>query len=472
VVKLALLPRVWVLGIAVAATCALGYQWSASHEPSDSPTPTAGHDAPASNTTVADSDSSLPRLEVVGPRVGGIVNSTTQPGSVEAYNYANLFAKVSGYLETQSVDIGDRVNAGQVLAQIDAPEIVQAARQAAAELDQSQAQLKFNIAALATTKADLAVARANVDEKQSDLKRATAYVEFREIQYKRMNELFKQKSIDERLVDQTHQERDSAEAAKNLARAAVRTAEADFSGKQALVQQAESNVADARAKVQVANAVLEKAKVYVAYTTLRSPYNGVITKRNFHVGDFVRAAEQGGQTPVLTVAETDRMRVVVKMPEDYVPLTQPGDAAVFKLNFTAHVFRGTVSRIANSVDRNDKTMRTEIDLPNPANELRDGMYGYATIELSKSLKGLSVPSSSLVNSGDSKTTVVFVVRDGQVRRIPVKVVVDSGVRVELLSGLQPDDLVVLRPTEDLTDGQAVQTVKVPDVNASPAEHKK
>jgi HlyD family secretion protein len=446
------------LGVAIAAMLTLGYRWLASREANNSPTAAVSEGDPASGGTAESSNSSLPRVDVVQPQVGGVVNSTTQPGSVEAFNFENLFAKVSGYLKTQTVDIGDRVKEGQVLATIEAPEIVQAAHQAQAELEQAQAQLKSNLAALETAKADVAVARATVLEKQADLKQAVAFFEFHQIQYSRISDLFKQKAIDERAVDENLKERDAAESAKNLTEAAVSTARADLGAKEALAKQAEANVADARAKVQVASAVLDKAKVYVAYTQLRSDYNGVVTKRNYHVGDFVRAAEDGGQMPVLTVAETDVMRVVVRMPEDYVPLTRPGDKAVFKLNFTDHVFVGKVARIADSLDRDDKTMRTEIDLPNPANELRDGMYGYATIDLSKSLKGLSVPSSSLVTTGDSKTWV-FVVRDGRLHRIGVKVAIDTGVRAEVLSGPRPDDLVVVQPTEDLTEGQAVQPVK-------------
>jgi HlyD family secretion protein len=446
------------LGVAIAAMLTLGYRWLASHEANNPPTSAVSEGDRASGGTAESSNSSLPRVDVVQPQVGGVVNSTTQPGSVEAFNFENLFAKVSGYLKTQTVDIGDRVKEGQVLATIEAPEIVQAAHQAQAELEQAQAQLKSNLAALETAKADVAVARATVLEKQADLKQAVAFFEFHQIQYSRISDLFKQKAIDERAVDENLKERDAAESAKNLTEAAVSTARADLGAKEALAKQAEANVADARAKVQVASAVLDKAKVYVAYTQLRSDYNGVVTKRNYHVGDFVRAAEDGGQMPVLTVAETDVMRVVVRMPEDYVPLTRPGDKAVFKLNFTDHVFVGKVARIADSLDRDDKTMRTEIDLPNPANELRDGMYGYATIDLSKSLKGLSVPSSSLVTTGDSKTWV-FVVRDGRLHRIGVKVAIDTGVRAEVLSGPRPDDLVVVQPTEDLTEGQAVQPVK-------------
>ena len=95
------------------------------------------------------------------------------------------------------------------------------------------------------------------------------------------------------------------------------------------------------------------------------------------------------------------------------------------------------------------------------------MYGYATIELSKSLKGLSIPSSSLVATADSKTWL-FVVRDGLLHRIPVKVAINTGVRAEVLSGLRPDDLVVVKPTEELSEGEAVQAVTTKDgIRVSP-----
>jgi HlyD family secretion protein len=459
VAKMLSLSKVLAIGIALIALFAIGYHFFASHTSTESTPAESGTSAKESGPSTDSSDASLPRVEVVQPQVGGVVNSTTQPGFVEAYNYANLFAKVSGYLQTQSVDIGTRVKKGQILATINAPEIVQAAHQAAAELAQAQTQLKANEAALVTAKADVVVASATIEEKEADLKQAVAFFAFHQIQYSRMSDLFKQKAIDERAVDENRKERDSAEAAKNLAEAAVSTAKADLGAKQAIVKQAEANVADARAKVVVASSVLDRANVYVAYTQIPSPYDGVVTKRNFHVGDFVRAAEEGSQTPILTVAETDVMRIVVKMPEVYVPLTKPNNPAVFKVSFTDYSFDGKVARVADSLDRTDKTMRTEIDIPNPRNELRDGMFGYATIELSDSLKGLSVPSSSLVGKGGSQPSL-FVVHDGRLKRVGVQVAVDTGARAGILSGLSPDDWVVLHPSDDLTEGQAVQPVKV------------
>ncbi|HXY36291.1 MAG TPA: efflux RND transporter periplasmic adaptor subunit [Planctomycetaceae bacterium] len=457
-------PRAGIVVIAIAVLPALGCGWVESHPATEPPTASGEYQPTAGDQSAR---SSMPRVDVVHPQLGGVVTSTTQPASVEAFHYANLFTKVSGYLKTQSVDIGARVKVGQLLATIDAPEIIQAAHQAAAELEQAQAQLKANEAALETAKANVAVAAATVTEKRADLKQAVAFFEFHQIQYNRMSDLFQQKAIDERAVDENRKERDSAEAAKNLAEAAVRTAQADLGAQQALEQQARANVADSRAKVEVASKVLEKANVYVSYTQIRSPYNGVVTRRDFHVGDFVRAAEEGGDLPVLTVAETDLMRIVVKMPEEYVPLTRPGDTARFRLTYIDHVFVGKVARIADSMDRTDKTMRTEIDLPNPKNDLRDGMYGYATIELSSSLKGLSIPSSSVTSGGDSKSSV-FVVRDGRLKRVAVKVASHNGARVEILAGLNPEDLVVRKPADDLTEGEAVQAVQVKDDKATAA----
>jgi HlyD family secretion protein len=470
-VRLLLSPKVWMPAFVIAGVLAFGFRWATSREPIDRPEPGGAAADAAPVDSGERSDLPHPQVEVVRPRVGEMGSSTTQPAWVEAFHYANLFAKVSGYLATQKVDIGSAVKVGQPLATIDAPEVVQAADQASAELEQAQAQLKLNISAVDTAKADVTAARANVVEQEADLKRAAAFFDFHKIKYSRIRDLYKQKSIDERAVDEERQERDSAEAAFNVAEAAIRTAQADLGAKQALEQQAQANLADSKAKVQVASAVLAKAKVYVSYLTITSPYNGVVTNRNYHIGDFIRASEEGGQKPLLTVAETDLMRIVVKMPEEYVPLTQPHNPAVFKLDFTDHVYRGTIARIANSLDRTDKTMRTEIDIPNPHNELRDGMYGYATIDLSKSLKGLSIPSRCLLNNGDS-TFSVFVVHDGRLRRTKVKVASDSGSHAEISSGLQPDDRVVLHPSDGLQDGQTVKAVDVTDGNANPSAAKK
>ena len=171
-VRLLLSPRVWMPALVIAGGLAFGFRWATSREPIDRPEPGGAAAGAAAVDSGERSDLPQPQVEVVRPRVGEMGSSTTQPAWVEAFHYANLFAKVSGYLATQKVDIGSAVKVGQPLATIDAPEVVQAADQASAELEQAQAQLKLNISAVDTAKADVTAARANVVEQEADLKRA------------------------------------------------------------------------------------------------------------------------------------------------------------------------------------------------------------------------------------------------------------------------------------------------------------
>jgi RND family efflux transporter MFP subunit len=150
------------------------------------------------------------------------------------------------------------------------------------------------------------------------------------------------------------------------------------------------------------------------------------------------------------------MRVIVQVPERDVPYTNVGDPAVVDVDvLPGEKFTGTVARIANSEDRSTKTMRTEIDLKNSKNRLRDGMFGRVTIQLDDGGKGLTLPSSSVVTDPGSKKPAVFVVRNGKVYRTPVEIGQDDGARIEILSGLTADDHVVLRPPSDLVDGVLV-----------------
>ena len=262
---------------------------------------------------------------------------------------------------------------------------------------------------------------------------------------RRIKHLYELKAIEEKLVDQNLKDRDAAREAENAAKAAIETAKAEVSAKDAKVVEAHADLANAKAKVQVSAAELAKAKVFEGYLEIRSPYTGVVMKPHYHVGDFIRSADQGSgsATPLLIVARTDEIRVESKMPEAYVPYTEPGDPATVESDALAgKAFHAKVSRIGNSPDPNDRTMRVEVDLENKDNELRDGMFGRVTIQLTRSGKELSVPSTCLVSSVERSTTSVYVLQEGQLKLMPVKVGSDNGIQAEILSGLPPGDLVV------------------------------
>jgi RND family efflux transporter MFP subunit len=457
--------KTWILGfvscLALAAllrSSGLGIADDESKQgkPSTQPVNHSGH-------STAELAQAPNRIPVVKPRAGGLARTSEQPGTMESFDFADLYAKISGYVKEQSVDIGSRVSAGDVLVVIDAPEYEEAVNEASAAVAQAEAQVAQMEARVATAQAELDATQANITLAEAELAKASSYLSFREIQYDRVTHLFELKSIDERLVDEKREQRDSAQAAENSARAAIAAAKSQVIAGRARVVSAQADVRDAQAKVRLAQARESRAKVFVSYTRIVSPYNGVVTRRSFHVGDFIRAADQGGAIPLLTVARTDLMRVIVQIPERDVPFADVGDPATIVPNLLeSEKLHGKIARLSNSEDRVTRTMRAEIDLPNPKNRLRDGMFCRVTISLDAAAKGLKVPSSSVFIDRQTKKSTVFVVSDGRARRKFVEVGQDDGKMVEIVTGLSAHDLVVVRPVGGLTDNDPVDVEEVGD----------
>jgi RND family efflux transporter MFP subunit len=396
------------------------------------------------------------RVEVVRPDAGGIPRSTTQPGSIHAFETVNLVAMVSGYLKTQSVDIGSRVRKGQVLAVIDVPRERQAVAEASSLLNQARAQARQASARVKTASADRDAAAAMLAQTEADVDRLVANRQLAEKQFSRISDLAAREAVERVLVDEQRHDLDSAVAAERTARLAVDTARAKLSGASANLERAGADLEVAEAAVGVAEARLETARVNLAYATITAPFDGVVTHRKFHPGAFVRAATDAGQPPLLTVVRTDLMRVVVLVPDREVVLANPGDAADLVVDaLGGRVFRGTVARVAESEDHQSRTMRVEIDLPNPDGSLRDGMYGRATIHLAASSKHLTLPAECVTERSGNGKGAVRVVREGTVRRVAVELGADDGSRVEVVSGLGPDDRVVLRSSRPVEDGSRV-----------------
>jgi RND family efflux transporter MFP subunit len=407
------------------------------------------------------------RVAVVKPQKGGIARSTTQPGTMESFDFADLYAKVSGYVLEQSVDIGDMVSAGDVLVKIDAPEFDEALKEAEAAEAQAEAQVVQMKARVNTAEAEFQAAESNIVFVEADLGRAQADLKFREIQLERITELYKLKSIEERLVDEKREQRNAAQAAVNAARASIVSAKSQAAAAKAREASAEADVVAAQAKVRLEKSRALRAKVFVAYTKIVSPYNGVVTRRSFHVGDFIRAADQGGAVPLLTVARTDVMRVIVQVPDRDVPFTTVGDAAFVEMDSLAgEKFLGKVSRFSNSEDRLTRTMRVEIDLKNPKNRLRDGMYGRVTINLDNgAVDAMTVPSSAVFLDRKSKKKSVYVVKNSKAHRTAVEIGQDDGKSVEVLSGLSLEDQVIRQIPAELADGAPVEIERAPEKTA-------
>ncbi len=391
-------------------------------------------------------------VRVATPLPGGLERTTLQECSVQAFDQEDIYPAVAGVLKGQAVDIGAHVKKGQVLAEIDAPLLVLDEKQAAAGVKQVKGQLREGEARIAALKSEVQTARAVILQRQADLASAKANLAFQGRQYQRFKALSEANSIDVRLLDEKEAQRNAAQAQVGAAEAAVGAARAELEVKQSRVAQAEAALEPLQAGLETAEIALEKARYVLGLTKITSPVDGVVTRRSYQNGHYLRTAEQAGGLPLLTVQRTDRVRVVVHVAEQDVPLTEPGVPVDVRISALPGV-RLTgykVSRIGFALDKTTATMRAEIDVPNPRQQLRPGMYGSATLHLKTQPDRLRIPASALIDLGQERKggpgrVAVYVVRDGKAHLTPIQQGIREDPDVEIVAGLRPSDLVVIHP---------------------------
>jgi HlyD family secretion protein len=435
--------------VAVAAAAAWYYhsrEASAAHRSNE-----------AGSAKAAEQTSDEPiSVEAVRLSKGGIVRTSAQIGSVHPYEDADLYAKISGYLADLRVDYGDHVKRDQLLAVIDDPEVIQDEKKAAADVLQARAAVTQAEAFVDSAKADRDAQASAVDQAIAEVDRYKSMRIYHAKKYARYKELVQSKAIPQQIADEEEESYESAKAAEVASQKGVLNARAQLLAADARVKKAEADRAESKANVDVAMAKHDRAKVFVGYTKITSPYDGVITKRNFFRGAFIRSAVDGTALPLLNVARIDKVRVVTQVPDRDVPLTNVGDEAEVTLDaLGGEVFKGKVSRFAETEDPTSRTMHTEIDLPNPSERIRPGMYGIAKIILDKSVTAWTLPSACLVGESRDGLADVYIVKDGKAKKAQVKVGADDGLQVEVISGISPTDEVILN-AGSVTDGTPVQ----------------
>jgi RND family efflux transporter MFP subunit len=413
----------------------------------------------------------VPTVQVIKPTKGGTERITDQPGTIRAFERATLYAKVSGYLQDLKIDRGDRVKKDQILAEIYVPELEVAVLQAQSSLQHSRALATQAEARVKVALAGVQAAEAKQKQAASVLEESVASRVYRKKALDRITELARRNAAEQRLVDEYEDQYMASLAAEHSAESGIQTAAAQLAQAKADVGLAEADLATAKAEITVSEANLQRAKVMASYTKIEAPFDGVVTYRGdgIHRGAFIRSASDGNSEPLLAVASTDRMRTIVLVPDPDVPFCNVGDPATVRLDaLEGRVFKGKVSRMADSEDLKDRTMRVEIDLPNDENLLRDGMYGRAIIELEPPSKNLAIPSTCLIERDGQGDGTVYVLRDNKVTRAKIRVGKDTGLRVEVLSGLNEDDQVVAQITPSISEGVVVKAelAQVPEKNNS------
>jgi HlyD family secretion protein len=273
----------------------------------------------------------------------------------------------------------------------------------------------------------------------------------------RIDRLVRDNALEEKLYEESMERHEAAAETLNAAKAAIETAKAEREAVGARVEQADADIVSAKADVAVAKAELERAKVMVDFATIRAPYDGYITTRGKLPGDFVKAGTEGAAEPLLTVERTDKMRVVVQIPDRDVPYCDPGDKATVEIDALPGLkIPAEITRIARSEETHTKLMRVEIDVENKDGRLRQGMFGWVTVVLDRSPEQLSIPTSCLVGKARDGSATVYVVREGMARLVPIKYGADNGSLVAVESGLTLRDKIISNAPPGLHEDMRVE----------------
>jgi RND family efflux transporter MFP subunit len=398
----------------------------------------------------------ITRVEVVRPERATIRRTTEQPGQIEAYEETAIFAKVSGYVQTWKADIGDKVTKGQVLAVLSVPELDAEAEQKQATVEECEAKLAQAKASVEVAQANLASAQAKQSEVQAGIKRAEADLVRWQAEFQRVDQLFQAHAQTGSLLDETRSKVMSSESARDEVYAQVKSAEAAVRQGQAMLDKARSDVTAAAASIKVARADARRIQALLAYATIVAPYDGVITHRQVDAGDLTEPGTKGQS--LFIIARDDVVRISVSVPEMFATEVNPGDRALLGLQALAgKSFEGKVTRTSWTLDAKNRTLRVEIDIPNPKGILRPGLYAHASIIVEEHPNTLTVPSTALVR--ENSRIFCVTVADGTALRKPVTLGLEDSSRAEILSGLQGDESIVKAYASSLVDGQSVQIIR-------------
>ena len=360
----------------------------------------------------AASESLLP-VNVAEARRASSQTSLVLPGSIEAVTEAPVLARASGYIVKRLADIGDRVAAGQVLARIEAPELDQQILQAKAQVDQSASAIQQ--------------AQANLVQGQANLQLA-------EVTKERWQKLF-----DKGVV--SRQEND--------------TYRAQWAAQQANVDSLGKAVAAARSNLGASQANLARLNDMQNYQTVRAPFSGVITLRNVDTGVLVTE----GSTLLYRIAQTDRLRTYLNVPQAESGSVRPGQKATLVIPDLANrKFPGVVTRTANALDPSSRTLLVEVQAPNTNGLLLPGMYAQVDLAVPRKEPPVVIPGDTLVVR-DNVTQVAVVSADGTVHFQRVQLGRDFGDRLEVLSGLDPGQLLAVNPSDSVRDGVRVKPLR-------------
>jgi RND family efflux transporter MFP subunit len=358
----------------------------------------------------------LPAVAVVRVARGPLSRTLVMTAELRPFQEIDVHAKVAGFVRQFSVDVGDRVHAGDPLATLEIPELADEAQQADAGVGASESE---------------------IERATSEVTRASSAHDVAHVSATRLAAVAKSQPG---LVAQ--QEIDEAAGRDKVAEAQLATATA--------------SLAASKQQLAVARANQARQHALLDYARITAPFAGVITKRYADTGAMIQAGTSSTTQalPLVRLSETDRLRLVIPVPESAVPNTRPGSAVTIRVPAINRTFAGQVARVADQVDPVTRTMHAEVDVPNENGGLVPGMYAEVTLVLERLTDALVVPVQALDRS-DSGISVMRVGEGNVLERRPVTIGIETADAAAATDGLRDGDVVVVGPRSQLRVGERV-----------------
>lgn len=358
----------------------------------------------------------IPVVAVSEVTLADLSSSVALTAEFEPFQEIDVMAKVSGYVREIKVDIGDRVQEGQVLATLEIPEMQDDLARAQAAIDEA--------------KAELSTAR-------DELQRAQSAHDMEHLSYSRILDVSHREKglVPQQQVDEAHSRDLEAEAQ---------------------VSAAKSRIASCEERIRVSQAEQARYKTMYQYAVITAPFTGVVTKRYANVGSLIQAGTSSQAMPLVRLSENGKLRLDLPVPESAVPSVRLGQQVDVKVSALHRTFPGRVARFADKVDEATRTMKTEVDVSNPTLALIPGMYAEVDLVTDARKNVLSAPVEAIDATGD-RASIFRVTPAGELQALNVQLGLENAQRVEIRGGpLQAGDEVVVGSRAGLKNGAHVQ----------------
>jgi RND family efflux transporter MFP subunit len=355
-------------------------------------------------------------VSVVPVKVAPVTAQLILSGDAAAVTETGIFARADGYVKQRIADIGDLVKQGQLLAEIESPEVDQQLLQSRASLQQSRSALAQSEAALEQAKANLNLA---------------------EVTAQRWSQLVTKGVMARQDGDE-----------KN----------ATFLARKADVSAAEANVRAAKDNIAAAEANVQRLTEIKSFQLIRAPYDGVITIRNVTLGTLASGGSTSAVRELYRITQLNPLKVTVEVPQSEVGSIHVGLACDLRIRELAgKVYSAHVTRTANSLNPTSRTLTTEIQFENPGGLVLPGMYGEVEFKLQRKQPPLLVPSDAIITGRDG--TRIATLLNGKVHFVKVTLGRDNGAQTEIVSGITATDLIIVNPSNDLRENAEVKPAR-------------